>query len=132
MQKKCKLMFCVMKTSNRLVHHLKSELIVGDVYKSLEIVRLLSSLYEADRIKKATRPSGFFVAHCARDSGGIRTHDPQLRRLLLYPTELRNQSYFRCRSGNQYSAPSLKLCKSNTKFPICKISHCRIVEIASL
>ena len=26
----------------------------------------------------------------ARDSGGIRTHDPQLRRLLLYPTELRN------------------------------------------
>ena len=27
----------------------------------------------------------------ARDSGGIRTHDPQLRRLLLYPAELRNQ-----------------------------------------
>ena len=26
----------------------------------------------------------------ARDSGGIRTHDPQLRRLLLYPAELRN------------------------------------------
>ena len=25
------------------------------------------------------------------DSGGIRTHDPQLRRLLLYPAELRNQ-----------------------------------------
>ena len=24
------------------------------------------------------------------DSGGARTHDPQLRRLLLYPTELRN------------------------------------------
>ena len=24
------------------------------------------------------------------DSGGIRTHDPQLRRLLLYPAELRN------------------------------------------
>ena len=23
-----------------------------------------------------------------RDPGGIRTHDPQLRRLLLYPTEL--------------------------------------------
>ena len=49
---------------------------------------------------KATRKSGFLVALCARDSGGIRTHDPQLRRLLLYPTELRNQSYFRCRSGN--------------------------------
>ena len=26
-----------------------------------------------------------------RDSVGIRTQDPQLRRLLLYPTELRNQ-----------------------------------------
>ena len=39
---------------------------------------------------KATLSSGFLVALCARDSGGIRTHDPQLRRLLLYPTELRN------------------------------------------
>ena len=26
------------------------------------------------------------------DPGGVRTHDPQLRRLLLYPTELRNQT----------------------------------------
>jgi hypothetical protein len=25
------------------------------------------------------------------DPGGIRTHDPQLRRLLLYPTELPGQ-----------------------------------------
>ena len=25
-----------------------------------------------------------------RDPGGIRTHDPQLRRLLLYPAELRD------------------------------------------
>ena len=41
---------------------------------------------------KATLASGFLVALCARDSGGIRTHDPQLRRLLLYPTELRNQT----------------------------------------
>ena len=39
---------------------------------------------------KATLASGFLVALCARDSGGIRTHDPQLRRLLLYPAELRN------------------------------------------
>ena len=45
-------------------------------------------------ITKATLASGFLVAHCARDSGGIRTHDLQLRRLLLYPTELRNQPYF--------------------------------------
>ncbi len=28
-----------------------------------------------------------------RDPGGIRTHDPQLRRLLLYPAELRDQNY---------------------------------------
>ena len=37
-----------------------------------------------------------FVCHCSRspcDSGGIRTHDPQLRRLLLYPTELRNHRH---------------------------------------
>ena len=40
-----------------------------------------------------------------RDSGGIRTHDPQLRRLLLYPTELRNQPIF---------DPKVKLrCKNN-------------------
>lgn len=26
------------------------------------------------------------------DPGGIRTHDPQLRRLLLYPTELPDQN----------------------------------------
>ena len=51
-----------------------------------------------------------FVCHCSRsprDSGGIRTHDPQLRRLLLYPTELRNHRhrvpYVRkmLRKGNQ-------------------------------
>ena len=46
-----------------------------------------------DSTTKATLPSGFLVALCARDSGGIRTHDPQLRRLLLYPTELRNHPY---------------------------------------
>ena len=42
---------------------------------------------------KATLSSGFLVALCARDSGGIRTHDPQLRRLLLYPAELRNHPF---------------------------------------
>ena len=30
---------------------------------------------------------------CNCDPGGIRTHDPQLRRLLLYPAELRDQSF---------------------------------------
>ena len=64
---------------------------------------------------KATLSSGFLVALCARDSGGIRTHDPQLRRLLLYPTELRNQSYFRCQDVVQRTPYPLKLRKSNTK-----------------
>ena len=44
-----------------------------------------------------------------RDSGGIRTHDPQLRRLLLYPTELRNHPYM-------HSSQMLR--KSNIFFPI--------------
>ena len=41
------------------------------------------------------------------DPGGIRTHDPQLRRLLLYPTELRDHRHFvrlgrkMLRKGNQ-------------------------------
>ena len=43
----------------------------------------------------------------ARDSGGIRTHDPQLRRLLLYPTELRNRPFNSLR------------CKNNINFSIC-------------
>ena len=29
-----------------------------------------------------------------RDPGGIRTHDPQLRRLLLYPAELPDRSLY--------------------------------------
>ena len=58
---------------------------------------------------KATLASGFLVALCARDSGGIRTHDPQLRRLLLYPTELRNHPYM-------HSSQMLR--KSNIFFPI--------------
>ena len=51
----------------------------------------------------------FCFALCARDSGGIRTHDPQLRRLLLYPTELRNHPYM-------HSSQMLR--KSNIFFPI--------------
>ena len=31
------------------------------------------------------------VSSLLRDSVGIRTRDPQLRRLLLYPAELRNR-----------------------------------------
>ncbi len=36
----------------------------------------------------------FAVLKC--DPGGIRTHDPQLRRLLLYPAELPDPLFFRC------------------------------------
>jgi hypothetical protein len=36
-------------------------------------------------IKKALQA---FACKAPGDPGGIRTHDPQLRRLLLYPTEL--------------------------------------------
>ena len=31
-----------------------------------------------------------YIIFLFSDPGGIRTHDPQLRRLLLYPTELRD------------------------------------------
>ena len=46
------------------------------------------------------KPSNFWGSHHFRqalhyrDSVGIRTQDPQLRRLLLYPTELPNRSVF--------------------------------------
>ena len=33
------------------------------------------------------------------DPGGIRTHDPQLRRLLLYPAELRDLVYATLTAG---------------------------------
>ncbi len=32
------------------------------------------------------------IADFLCDPGGIRTHDPQLRRLLLYPAELRDHA----------------------------------------
>ena len=40
---------------------------------------------------KTTAPDESQALHC-RDSVGIRTQDPQLRRLLLYPAELPNRS----------------------------------------
>ena len=43
-------------------------------------------LYMGIYKKKSSKKNSFF-----RDPGGIRTHDPQLRRLLLYPAELRDQ-----------------------------------------
>ena len=56
------------------------------------------------------------------DPVGARTQNLQLRRLLLYPVELRNQSYFWYRNFVKAETSPLKLRKSNTKFPICKIS----------
>ncbi len=50
------------------------------------------------------------------DPGGIRTHDPQLRRLLLYPAELLDQSYV-------FNSPPLKtLAKVSKSF---KFSKCK-------
>ncbi len=43
-----------------------------------------------------------------RDPGGIRTHDPQLRRLLLYPAELRDH-YFEAQSSLQNNGIFLTL-----------------------
>ena len=52
-----------------------------------------------------------------RDSVGIRTQDPQLRRLLLYPAELPNQSLFRFESG----------CKDREYFETAKIYFKKVV-----
>ena len=38
------------------------------------------------------RPASSMPSECKRDPVGIRTQDPQLRRLLLYPTELPDRS----------------------------------------
>ena len=50
------------------------------------------ALGEAVHTKKALNIVERF--RFGRDSVGIRTQDPQLRRLLLYPTELPNRSLF--------------------------------------
>ena len=47
----------------------------------------MSLSFDVQTLKKKT--DGDF--HPSGDSVGIRTQDPQLRRLLLYPAELRNQ-----------------------------------------
>ena len=56
-----------------------------------------------------------YIIFLFSDSGGIRTHDPQLRRLLLYPTELRNHQqtsfarYLRCKNKSFISFIQNKL-----------------------
>ena len=54
------------------------------VYTKRALKELLFSIY-GDIQKKEFFANSFFC-----DPGGIRTHDPQLRRLLLYPAELRD------------------------------------------
>ena len=54
----------------------------------------------------------------ARDSGGIRTHDPQLRRLLLYPTELPNRSLYSKKVGALEAAKFEPLSKVDAKVVI--------------
>ena len=56
-----------------------------------------------------------------RDSVGIRTQDPQLRRLLLYPAELPNRSvmFFRLSLGMWDIARDKSGCKGSVFFLIC-------------
>ena len=46
-------------------------------------------LYEYKKTRRSHLMSGYVLF--LSDPGGIRTHDPQLRRLLLYPAELLDQ-----------------------------------------
>ena len=43
-----------------------------------------------------------------RDPDGIRTHDPQLRRLLLYPAELPDRPYVKTHAKVQQKVKSEK------------------------
>ena len=67
----------------------KKKTVFDTVYFAV-LVAIREQAHIATNITKATPTNGFLFALCSRDSGGIRTHDPQLRRLLLYPAELRN------------------------------------------
>ena len=60
-------------------------------YFEISIFRYLDvSIFRCFDVSK----SRYFDVSRSRDSVGIRTQDPQLRRLLLYPTELRNHPFF--------------------------------------
>ena len=48
-------------------------------------------MYYLGYTKKEFKPKFKLFFLC--DPGGIRTHDPQLRRLLLYPAELRDHQH---------------------------------------
>ena len=67
---------------------------------------------------KTTTPDFRQALHC-RDSVGIRTQDPQLRRLLLYPTELPNRSVFAFGlRGSEVKSG----CKDSDYFWICNMA----------
>ena len=61
--------------------------------ETTRICRTRGALKRAWRTPCTTNAATFGRGvHPFRDSVGIRTQDPQLRRLLLYPAELRNQT----------------------------------------
>ena len=62
----------------------------------------LGSLLTMGLPQKKRQSDCSVVVVCKSDSGGVRTHDPQLRRLLLYPTELRNQHYLHAKTKNNH------------------------------
>ena len=78
--------------------------------------RLRASSQRHTDIRKK-RPTNVERFCFGRDSVGIRTQDPQLRRLLLYPTELPNRSLFPL---SVCWAVVESGCKGNDFFLICK------------
>ena len=55
-----------------------------------------------------------------RDSGAVRTLDPQLRRLLLYPTELRNRRPGGACPPFRSDKDTNKRAQKQTKFVFCR------------
>ena len=74
---------------------------------------LLRCLFRTRTGLSKLHPAGYakalriFIRRASCDPGGIRTHDPQLRRLLLYPTELPDPLF-----GHQ------KQCPQDCKVPV--------------
>ena len=60
-----------------------------------------------------------------RDSVGIRTQDPQLRRLLLYPTELPNRAKSGCKGKYLYVKNQIYLLRA-MDFPMSSMEVTRV------
>ena len=85
---------------------------------ALSLLLYTASALEQARLAvyKTTTPDFRQALLFGCDSVGIRTQDPQLRRLLLYPTELPNRSVF----AFGFSGSDVKSgCKGNDIFWIC-------------